>query len=78
MARPTADFWFGIPAWRWMFLMMAIPAILYGIMAFTIPESPRYLVASHKLSEARSVLTTLFGERSTEITIVRIQESLKS
>ncbi len=74
----TADFWFGIPAWRWMFLMMAIPAILYGIMAFTIPESPRYLVASHKLSEARSVLTTLFGERSTEITIVRIQESLKS
>ena len=29
-----------------MFIVMAVPAILYGVLAFTIPESPRYLVAS--------------------------------
>ena len=38
--------WLGLEAWRWMFIMMALPAILYGVLAFTIPESPRYLVAN--------------------------------
>src|ERR1039457_6722732 len=46
----------GLPAWRWMFLAMVVPALLYGGLAFTIPESPRYLVAKRRLDEARSVL----------------------
>ena len=41
----SEELWLGLEAWRWMFLMMALPAILYGVLAFTIPESPRYLVA---------------------------------
>ena len=57
--------------------LMAIPAILYGVLAFTIPESPRYLVASHKIPEARKVLTMLLGEKNLEITISRIQETLE-
>ena len=32
-----------LEAWRWMFLVGAIPAVIYGILAFTLPESPRYL-----------------------------------
>ena len=40
------DLWLGQAAWRWMFIVMAVPAIVYGALAFTIPESPRYLVAS--------------------------------
>ncbi len=50
---------------------MAVPAIIYGVLAFTIPESPRYLVASHKIPEARRVLTMLLGEKNLEITIDR-------
>jgi sugar porter (SP) family MFS transporter len=69
--------WFGLDAWRWMFLMMAIPAVVYGVLAFTIPESPRYLVASHKIPEARRVLNMLLGEKNLEITIDRIKESLE-
>ncbi len=34
--------WLGLEAWRWMFLVMAVPAVVYGVLAFTIPESPRY------------------------------------
>jgi sugar porter (SP) family MFS transporter len=64
-------------AWRWMFLVMAIPALVYGSLAFTIPESPRYLVASHKIPEARKVLSTLLGQKNLEITISRIQETLE-
>jgi sugar porter (SP) family MFS transporter len=69
--------WLGLDAWRWMFLMMAIPAVVYGALAFTIPESPRYLVASHKIPEARRVLSMLLGEKNLEITIDRIKETLE-
>ncbi|MCW2592142.1 MAG: transporter, partial [Mycobacterium sp.] len=73
---PNQELWLGLDAWRWMFLVMSIPAIVYGGLAFTIPESPRYLVASHKIPEARKVLTMLLGEKNLEITIVRIRETL--
>ena len=71
------DLWFGLDAWRWMFMVMAVPAVVYGALAFTIPESPRYLVASHKIPEARKVLSLLLGEKNLEITIDRIRETLE-
>jgi sugar porter (SP) family MFS transporter len=70
--------WLGLEAWRWMFLIMAVPAIVYGSLAFTIPESPRYLVATYRIPEARKVLSMLLGEKNLEITITRIQETLKA
>ena len=76
-AAPNKELWLGLEAWRWMFLVMAIPAIVYGGLAFTIPESPRYLVARHKIPEARKVLSMLLGEKNLEITISRIQETLE-
>jgi sugar porter (SP) family MFS transporter len=74
---PNEVLWLGMDAWRWMFLVMAIPALVYGGLAFTIPESPRYLVASHKIPEARRVLSTLLGQKNLEITITRIRETLE-
>ena len=68
--------WLGLEAWRWMFLMMAVPAVIYGLLTFTIPESPRYLVARHRIPEARKVLTLLLGEKNLEITLDRIQSTL--
>ncbi len=68
--------WLGLEAWRWMFILMAIPAVVYGLLAFTIPESPRYLVATHRIPEARKVLNTLLGAKNLEITIDRIQQTL--
>jgi sugar porter (SP) family MFS transporter len=74
---PGEVLWLNMEAWRWMFLVMAIPAIVYGGLSFTIPESPRYLVASHKIPEARRVLNMLLGEKNLEITIDRIKETLE-
>ncbi len=74
---PNEPLWFGLDAWRWMFLVMAVPAVLYGGLAFTIPESPRYLVASHRIPEARKVLSTLLGQKNLEITITRIRDTLE-
>ncbi len=41
----TAQFWGGLEAWRWMFLIQAIPAAIFLVALFFIPESPRYLVS---------------------------------
>ena len=71
------EFWFGLEAWRWMFLAMAIPAIVYGLLVLTIPESPRYLIATHKIDEARKVLAGLLGERGLDAKIARIRETME-
>ena len=70
--------WLGWEAWRWMFLAMAVPAVVYGVLSMTIPESPRFLVAQQKIPEARKVLTMLLGEKNLDITINRIRDSLHS
>jgi SP family sugar:H+ symporter-like MFS transporter len=57
----TATFWLGLQAWRWMFLMQAIPAAIFLVALFLIPESPRYLVSKGRDSDAITVLTSLFG-----------------
>jgi SP family sugar:H+ symporter-like MFS transporter len=57
----TATYWGGIEAWRWMFLMQAIPAAIFLVALFMIPESPRYLVSKGRTDQAESVLTRLFG-----------------
>ena len=65
------EFWFGLPAWRWMFMTEVIPAIVYGALALTIPESPRYLVAKGEHHTAREVLSKVLidgiDERIAEI-----------
>ncbi|MBC9958238.1 sugar porter family MFS transporter [Yimella sp. cx-51] len=70
------ELWLGLEAWRWMFLAMAIPAVIYGLLSLTIPESPRYLIATHKIPEARKVLSLLLGQRNLEVKIDQIQRSL--
>src|SRR5690606_11677019 len=40
----TAMLWWGYEAWRWMFCAELVPATLFLLLLFFIPESPRYLV----------------------------------
>lgn len=56
-----SPFLFGIAAWRWMFWTEIPPAVLYGMSALMIPESPRYLVAQGKEQEASKVLGKILG-----------------
>ena len=61
-----------------MFLAMVVPAVLYGICSFSIPESPRYLIARGRSTEARIVLTRMLGAAIVSEKIVHITASLKS
>jgi SP family sugar:H+ symporter-like MFS transporter len=57
----TAPFWLGIAAWRWMYLMQALPAAIFLVALFFIPESPRFLVSKGRDEKAHGVLVSLFG-----------------
>jgi MFS transporter, SP family, sugar:H+ symporter len=71
------DFWLGLEAWRWMFLAMAVPAVIYGVLSLTIPESPRFLISKNKVSAATAILSRLLGETNIELKVARIQETMK-
>lgn len=47
--------------WRWMFGTMAIPAIGFFVLIFTVPESPRWLVKKGRKDEAERVLAMVGG-----------------
>ena len=51
----------GFDAWRWMFWVELIPAVIFFFTLFFIPESPRYLVAAGKKERALEVLGKLMG-----------------
>jgi sugar porter (SP) family MFS transporter len=46
----------GVNDWRWMFGASGVPAVLFLIMLFVIPRSPRWLVTQSNLKEALEVL----------------------
>ncbi|MCM2392978.1 sugar porter family MFS transporter [Streptomyces albipurpureus] len=52
----------GLEAWQWMLGVMVVPAILYGLLSFAIPESPRYLISVGKIGRAKQVLAEVEGE----------------
>jgi sugar porter (SP) family MFS transporter len=78
-AGGAANPWlFGFPAWRWMFLSEIIPSVIYLVGALRIPESPRYLIAVEKISEARRVLPLVLGAIDVEAKLEEIQQSLRT
>ncbi|MCW2350896.1 MULTISPECIES: sugar porter family MFS transporter [unclassified Sphingobium] len=72
----TATLWFDLPAWRWMFLLQAIPAAIYILALLIIPESPRYLVVKGKEERAHAVLSRLFGPEEATRKVGEIRDSL--
>ncbi|MFJ4685705.1 sugar porter family MFS transporter [Streptomyces sp. NPDC091377] len=54
----------GLEVWQVMLGVMVIPAVLYGMLSFTIPESPRYLLSVGKRARARQVLAEVEGEHA--------------
>ncbi len=68
----------GIEAWRWMYLMQAIPAAVFLAALFLIPESPRFLVSKGREGEAEIVLTRLFGADTAATKLTEIRGSFSA
>lgn len=58
---PPADSWNVLQGWRWMFWSAAFPAAAFLILAFFIPESPRWLAMKKRTGQATAILTKIGG-----------------
>jgi sugar porter (SP) family MFS transporter len=65
----------GDGAWRFMLAMQAVPAALYLILLFLVPESPRWLLTKGRESAARAVLQSVHGG-SAESEFERIRQAM--
>ena len=64
--------------WRMMLLVIAIPAVILIITVFNLPDSPRWLAAKGRFSEAQTVLDTLHATKeAAEAELADIRDTLK-
>lgn len=63
--------------WRWMLGVEALPALLYFILLWIIPESPRWLVQQGRIPEAEAIMRKVGGEEFARVGMDEIRESLK-
>jgi len=62
------DSWLHLTGWRWMFASEVIPAGLFLILLFFVPETPRYLVIKKNPDKALQILSKINGnEKATKI-----------
>lgn len=69
--------WNGQIGWRWMFWAGTVPALIFFILAFTIPESPRFLAKSGKWEAALHILERIGGREYALQEKNNIAETLK-
>ena len=65
----------GENAWRWMMGVEAFPAIFYTLLCFRIPRSPRWLISSGLLDEAKTVFMQIDPEGSFDQLVNEINEN---
>jgi sugar porter (SP) family MFS transporter len=68
----------GLEAWQVMLGVMVVPAILYGLLSFAIPESPRFLISVGKYDRAREVLAEVEGDIDLTARVDEIEHAMKS
>lgn len=69
--------WNGQMAWRWMFWAETIPAGIFFVMGFFLPESPRWLVKSGQSESALGILSKIGSKHYATRILEEIRESLK-
>ncbi|QSO49988.1 sugar porter family MFS transporter [Alicyclobacillus mengziensis] len=63
--------------WRWMFGMGVIPGIVFFLLLFAVPESPRYLVTRGRDDSALSILARVNGQVQANRDLKDIRESIQ-
>ena len=64
--------------WRLMFLSEAIPAALFGILLFFVPETPRYLALTNRDDKALTILTRINGATQARLIFRDIKHSVEA
>lgn len=76
IARQGNEQWLITEGWRWMFFSGVIPAGIFFILLFFVPETPRYLAMKGRDEKAMRVLKKLVGEADAPAILGDIKSTL--
>ena len=65
-------------AWRWMFWAELAPALIFFILSFVIPESPRWLAINERKEDAHKVFSRIGGEENASREMNEISKLLQT
>ena len=68
--------WFGLSTWRWMLMVMLVPAIIMLVAVLRLPETPRYLVMKGRDGEAAELLKRINGAQDPQSKVRQIRASI--
>ena len=77
IARGQTDAWINSTGWRYMFLSETVPAALFGLLLFFVPETPRFLALTHRNDKALKVLTRINGADIARNILEEIKQTVK-
>jgi len=78
IAKQGDGSWLSTVGWRWMFASELIPAGLFLMMLFSVPDTPRSLVLKSKPEKALEVLTKVNGAEEAKKILAEIQNTVVS
>ena len=76
IAKQGNELWLINEGWRWMFFSGAIPAAIFLVLLFFVPETPRYLAIQGKDEKALNVLNKIAGEENAPAILKEIKSTL--
>lgn len=76
ISRQGDEQWLISDGWRYMFLSGAIPAAIFIILLFFVPETPRYLAMKGKDEKALNVLEKIAGKDNAKNILTDIKGTL--
>jgi len=76
IARGRSAEWINATGWRWMFGSETIPAILFLLLLFFVPESPRFMVLKQQEKKAMALLKRINPNRAEQV-LSEVKDSLK-
>jgi len=76
IALGREEAWIVQSGWRWMFGSESIPATLLLVLAFFVPESPRWLTKQDREEESLDILTKVDGHKFAQQELLAIKDAI--
>jgi SP family xylose:H+ symportor-like MFS transporter len=76
ISKQGNETWLHEFGWRWMFFSETIPGVLFLVLLFFVPESPRWLVMQQKEEKAFSILSKINGKQIAGEVLTEIKETV--